>query len=373
MPTEIKATCDPQVETRDQLALYRIEEKNNVYMGIGVWSKMHGLSKGLPICFLNLLIRADKERNKLGSGKIFILIADSLALDSRSDHIEVTPDDIHERVEQYIQIIESLCAELLIENVEIERASKINETEAYQKIEKELKILLLETLRMEHGDTTTSEYILHQTALSKYYATLKNCAFKIGWRYTSEKSFDEPWFDKYCKRIGLPIDFVYAEAGIGIDIRQKQKQPRYCVPYSAADPGVDRFLFGEDREVLLRKLKNDKDDTGLLRSRAIKKSLSHLFAELKGYVSSIRSSVDNTNLDLLMLDLINVAALPTHRLIPTFTTTLPVVSQLVQAKVASSSIKPILYRAPTVVSSLKDVQETVVCRDASHFGPGNQA
>ena len=103
------------------------DKKINVFLGIGLWSKVHGLSLGLPIDVLLMLITADRLRNQVdaGAGNIYLLIADSLAMESISDCPGTTLGDVLIRRDQYIQIIKQVCNTLKIKRVIIEFSSTI--------------------------------------------------------------------------------------------------------------------------------------------------------------------------------------------------------------------------------------------------------
>ena len=67
-------------------------------MGIGLWSKKDGLSIGLPVDIMQMLIPArffQQEFAKSNPGKspkVYLLIADSMAIDEGADRGAVYPD-----------------------------------------------------------------------------------------------------------------------------------------------------------------------------------------------------------------------------------------------------------------------------------------
>src|ERR1700733_12668748 len=68
----------------------------NIFMGIGLWSVRDGLSEGLPIDVMQMLLSATMmrsqilEANRGKSSKIIVLIADSMAVREGADKERVS-------------------------------------------------------------------------------------------------------------------------------------------------------------------------------------------------------------------------------------------------------------------------------------------
>ncbi len=93
----------------------------NIYMGIGLWSVRDGLSEGLPIDVMQMLLSATIMRSKImeansgNSSKVIVLIADSMAVREGAKK---------EKVSQLVQIYKK-SLEPLLDLLNIKECSKI--------------------------------------------------------------------------------------------------------------------------------------------------------------------------------------------------------------------------------------------------------
>lgn len=295
------------------------DNKINVFLGIGLWSKVHGLSLGLPIDVLLMLITADRLRNQMdsGAGNIYLLIADSLAMESISDCPGTTLGDVLIRRDQTIQIIKQVCNTLKIKRVIIEFSSIIAKDEGYQKTEGIIlsneKYKNLVQKDKELG-STTQNYILKQTALVAFYSSMRNCGLKISWCHdartinngVNSETRDEPWFDAYYRQIcgdSMPIGFVYTHSGMQLN----KERSTTCVPYCAANKEDTRLLFGDTLEQIKTKLPVDDKGKYAL-SKNMRSAMLVLIYELNGYLE-MGSGKNESNVITIIEDLAKITTL----------------------------------------------------------------
>lgn len=327
-------------------------EKTNIFVGIGLWSKTHGLTAGLPIDVLSIIITADQLRKQLPpeSSIIYLYIADNLALDARADHPEIEENTIIAKRDETIQLIREICAWLQISHVVIEDSRILANNDNYQKTLEEVKARYAEQAVPEVTfSKTTENYLLEQTALIGFYQLEKNCAVKISWCFNEKiihhepikiivdgveaKDFDELWFDAFYQLylgISHPIGFVYTPAGLSLEVSSKNS----CAPYFAKNQALHpRILFGDSLETLKgskitpgkitkttttgpsKKRKDTKKEEPVLEDRyklppKFKNFMLALLQELKiNYGIKIKSRKNESNPLIIIEDLVNVANL----------------------------------------------------------------
>ena len=245
------------------------EGKLNVFVGFGLWSKSHGLSAGLPVDILTMLITADRLRNQISpeTGCIYVYIADHLALESREDQPDIGINDILARRDETIRIVHEVCEWLKIKNVVIED-SRALEHSAYPQILHEVESRQSSPCIQEANlDKTTENYVLKQTALIAFYQQEKNCAIKVSWCFNKDQithdsrqiindgiknnSYDELWFDAYYTQLleeNYAIGFVYTQSGISLNNGGSKNTSS---PYFAKNQtDFPRILFGDSIEAL---------------------------------------------------------------------------------------------------------------------------
>jgi hypothetical protein len=265
------------------------EGKSNIFLGVGLWSKTHGLTAGIPIDILSMIITADKLRKQIDPlrSKIYLFIADNFALESRSNHPEISEKAILEQRDKTIQVINELCQLLKIENVVIEDSRILKDCDLYQEIAQEAAQKHHALFAGKELEKTTENYVIKQTALIGYYSAKKNCALKISWCFDphkigthskliieqgiATKSYDELWFDAYYQLyLGerYPIGFVYTPPGVALNSAAKNT----CAPYFAKNQlEFPRVLFGDSIESLIGNEKAGKIPVKLSHGRSQKK------------------------------------------------------------------------------------------------------
>lgn len=195
----------------------------NCYMGIGLWSKVHGLSMGLPIDVMQMLVAAKILTEKIGmESRVFILIADSMAIDEGAD-----PGLVKKVKELYISSLAPFIA-LLRLNAEILLASDLVSSE------------------LEDGPAVASieapDYVRSQTAISNFMHTRLDVGIKIGWQKKGpmdKTCWDERRFDEHT---GKRIQYLYTRAGLKAVGKGKTPCISEAPPYTAF-AGDRRFVI----------------------------------------------------------------------------------------------------------------------------------
>lgn len=196
----------------------KISEPYNIVIGIGMWSKKYGISRGLPIDVLNMLLAAiaiQKECNKIGIvSKIYILLADSLLLDAVKKDLRYSEEKALQTVQYYEQTFCNLFRMLSIENVILIQSSKLEKEQNYNAIitdlEKNEKFV-----DISKNDPDHYKYFVAQTAIIKYFEGICGVKIKISWHCFGNE-YTELAFDKLYKSV-LPefdISFIYTLSGL---------------------------------------------------------------------------------------------------------------------------------------------------------------
>lgn len=261
--SKIKAVIDENVLCRKFSRYLHLEEKEhmNIFMGIGFISGKDGLSQGLPIDILNMIMVASQIQEELQrNGKssiIHLLIADHLAC--QSNDMEY-PNEIKSLALRYhAQILSTLSNLKMADKVVIHYSSDIIQKKIYQDILNKIESLKKEDICQEKmplvHDVILAQgkynqgnrrYFVNQTALGEYFYHIHHCVIKISWsRNAKDKdilkstSFDEPHFDRfYEEKNGRTLSFIYVDAGH--DIEHDKCVVPYCAPDSAQ---MVRVLF----------------------------------------------------------------------------------------------------------------------------------
>ena len=189
-------------------------DHTNLFIGIGMCSYKNGLSVGLPVDIMQMLIPAAVIRHQLSS-RIKIIIADSMV-----------PDYLKEGVEKVTQLYQDSLKPLLQwlkidEYCDITLMSELEKNGNYQK---ELEKL---SEQSETIDADHYKYVRQQTAIISYMHHHEKAGIKIGWIHekTDLKSgavassiirWNEHKFDKFVKELlpQLPMRYIYTRAGI---------------------------------------------------------------------------------------------------------------------------------------------------------------
>lgn len=224
----------------------------NLFMGIGFISCKDGLSKGLPLDCLNMILTAKKIREKLRAcGKksiIYLLLADHMAYDT------LTSSDILEcalRIsEDYQQKLSAIVQNLdMNDYLQIYLSSNLNKEPVYQQMLKTISQMTCEdkeVVEIRAGGKKHQYYFEQQTAQVEYFRTIHQCKIKISWtrqRKTRDikisNSYDESHFDRIYEKFFPENDLsvVFVDSGYSIN-----DDNRKVIPYCAASQ-EDRILF----------------------------------------------------------------------------------------------------------------------------------
>lgn len=209
------------------------DDQPNIYMGIGLWSVKDGLSEGLPVDVMHMLLTAALMRSKIEEStkqpsKVIILIANSMAAKEGADEKKLA-----QIVKVYKRSLKTLLELLNIrECTEIVLSSQLEEDGGYKKALEEVEESpRVQKLKIE--DEAHYKYIRTQTAITRYMDKHRNVGVKVGWLSGASinelndstqaqylKNWDELKFDRWCDAIcpDSTIQYVYAKSG--------KKQPK---------------------------------------------------------------------------------------------------------------------------------------------------
>lgn len=246
----------------EYLHLNEESKEINIFMGIGFISGRDGLSQGLPIDILNMIIVADQVRLKLLPVKstIHLLIADHMAYQHLNREELFLAKNVAKCYQDHmVALLRSLD---LLDKVNIHLSSQVIEDERFQAILKVLREqdigglpksednLALNILTCQNGYTESHRfYFVNQTALGKFFKEVYQCQIKLGWSKGSahkvisrSEHYDEPHFDRFYRQIyGHDLSFIYVDSGHNLANDASE------VPYSAPNKGYQhaRLLFGQ--------------------------------------------------------------------------------------------------------------------------------
>lgn len=235
----------------------------NLFMGIGLWSLKDGLSEGLPVDVMHMLLPAAivrsqiMEANRGKPSKILLLIADSMAVREGADKEKVS-----RLVEVYKKGLEPLLDLLnLKESTDITLSSVIESSRHYQDILTSLENSpILARLKIE--DAPHYAYVLVQTAMTRYMNTHGQAGVKVGWicaessrqlkgrasagslKRWDELKFDR-WHDEICR--DSTLQYLYAKAGLKQPGTSKSINVTEGPPYTAY-PKDRRYLVQPGRK-----------------------------------------------------------------------------------------------------------------------------
>ncbi|MCE5319286.1 MAG: hypothetical protein LLG04_18220 [Parachlamydia sp.] len=213
-------------------------DHSNLYMGIGLWSLKQGLSHGLPVDVMQMLLAAKllqatiQETHRERSPKVIILIADSMALREGADR---------NKVEQIVQIykrsLEPLLRLLKMES-EIVLSSELEQSPPYaEALENVDRSPLMH--RMEVEDRVHHAYMRTQTAITACLHRHRGVGVKVGWlnsiKHANAQSWDELKFDRFCQLVcpDLSMQYLYAKAGLKHLVNAKHVNLKESCPYTA--------------------------------------------------------------------------------------------------------------------------------------------
>lgn len=306
-------------------------EEINIFMGIGFISGRDGLSQGLPIDILNMIIVADEVRLKLSPAKpvIHLLIADHMAYQHlNGEELLLAKNVAKGYQENIVALLRSLS---LQDYVNIHLSSEVIEDERFQMILKNLQSkeardvaksednLAVDVLSCQKKYTASHRfYFLNQTALVKYFKEVFQCHIKIGWSKGStyktilcSEHYDEPHFDRFYQQVYVnDLSFVYVDSGHNLQNDASE------VPYCAPKKGNQhlRILFGQRDNVLTINPKSPLTRNipvyyeYLTQSKAIDCSLEQMISVIqalveekpKQYVASLQEEFETLSIDLAL-------------------------------------------------------------------------
>jgi len=221
----------------------------NIFMGVGLWSLRDGLSEGLPIDVMQMLLSASMLRSQIleanpnKSSKVIVLIADSMAVREGANKEKVL-----QITEVYRKSLEPLLELLnLKESTEITLSSDLENSPRYQEVlTHTTKSNALSQLKSE--DVAHYGYVLAQTAITDYMNKYEQAGIKIGWicseskgllekqlQARSLKQWDELKFDRWYQEIckDSSMQYLYAKAGFKQSYTGKHLNVKEGCPYTA--------------------------------------------------------------------------------------------------------------------------------------------
>lgn len=225
------------------------ENQLNIFMGIGLWSLKDGLSEGLPVDVMQMLLSATMMRSRIIEAnpgkisKVMILIADSMAIREGAEKNQVAQlVQIYKKsLEPFLDLLNIKdCSEILLSS-ELESCSqygKVLESVENSQILKQLKI----------EDQAHHAYVRTQTAITRYMNLYGHAGIKVGWicaesskqlhRRVSAQSlmhWDELKFDRWCQEIcpDSTMQYLYSKAGLKQSGHIKSINVTEGCPYTA--------------------------------------------------------------------------------------------------------------------------------------------
>ncbi len=217
--TETVAVRPTLVWNGDEITMPE-EGSRNCYMGLGMWSRTSGLSVGLPIDVIHMLVLAKVATRWMGDkSKLYILIADGMAISEGAD-----PEEVRKITEIYKRSLQPYIDMLFLK----------------------AKIVCFSDIETLIG--ISESYTARQTAVTKFMKMRKGVGVKIGWKTTlpfSEHCWDERRFDKIT---GRDLQYLYSKAGLKICGDSMSQVP----PYSGGG-GEGRDIIGSSAELVINR------------------------------------------------------------------------------------------------------------------------
>lgn len=151
----------------------------NIFMGIGLWSVKDGLSEGLPIDVMRMLLSATIMRSQImevnlgKSSKVILLIADSMAVREGADQEKVS-----ELLKIYKRSLEPLLDLINIkESSEIILSSQLESCSQYQEVLESIESTrIIKQLKVE--DETHYALCSHSNCYHSLYEYIRPCRNK---------------------------------------------------------------------------------------------------------------------------------------------------------------------------------------------------
>lgn len=229
----------------------KVPEENhlNIFMGIGVWSSGDGLSQGLPIDVMQMLLSATIMRSQIieanpgKSSKVIILLADSMATREGAGI-----EDVARLIHIYKRSLEPLLELLNIkESSEIILSSELEGQTEYDEVVASVESS--HTIqRLKEESPLHYAYVRTQTAITRYMERHRDAGIKVGWIYEESsrevngrtraevlKRWDELKFDRWCEEIleDSSMQYLYTKSGLKQPKHGKNVAVREGCPYTA--------------------------------------------------------------------------------------------------------------------------------------------
>lgn len=193
------------MDTRLSLsALRRIDPSRpprTVYVGVGLCAR-EALSVAVPIDLLGLLLPAEAIRRASGATELFVLIADSHALENG-----FAPDEVERRARAVELVLENIRARCGLSALKVVRASQFHGEPSYG-------AALATVSRRARG---LHDYVLRQLADAVYLERERGALVKVGWALRGADPFrqrDEIAFDRSLRAVvGDRVGFLYCKPG----------------------------------------------------------------------------------------------------------------------------------------------------------------
>ena len=222
----------------------------NIFMGIGLWSAKDGLTEGLPVDVMQMLLSAAMVRSQIlqanlgASSKIIVLIADSMAVGEGAD-----TDRVLQIVQIYKKSLEPLLDLLKIkESAQIVLSSELESCDQYQKVLVSVdNSQIIQQLKVD--DEVHYDYVRTQTAIIRYMNTQEDVGVKVGWMCKPSSTqvlqdrgsaqllqkWDELKFDRWGEEIceGSSMQYIYTKAGLKQSGNEKSVSVSEGCPYTA--------------------------------------------------------------------------------------------------------------------------------------------
>lgn len=199
-------------------------EKPNMFMGVGLWSNRQGLTVGLPMDVLHMLVPvrilqevAILEHPERPVPKLYVLIADSMAFREIEKKEMSEKVDLFRKLEEikalYMRAMQFLLTALKIDG-EVHFLSKFERSRRYEEISKEVSELPF----LSEVSPENVSYVQGQLASSRFMHEKFDVGVKIGWSKIPEKrspdEWDEPRFDAFSKIACPRLSYIYTKAGL---------------------------------------------------------------------------------------------------------------------------------------------------------------
>lgn len=184
----------------------------NIYVGLGVCAR-GSMSKAIPFDIFSMILCAEAFRRYLKSDQVFYIIADT--------HAALTGHDPNRILDYSLQLSKFLDNIFRVWNVPHQNvlASFINDISYKSAIQ----------------SSANERYMQAEIADMFYFAEKHDVGVKLGWKYDPASAgkkrlgFDEWYFDRYARKIHVPLQFGYAISGRTMNPSTPIVSPYLCL------------------------------------------------------------------------------------------------------------------------------------------------